>query len=105
MRERRPPELANLEWVQNRDTAGRWYCDGEPIHAGTSMELHAPGTPLGYTERGEVTGRGPSRWLPVRIESQDAGRRLVAYHMLDGLMFKHPIDALDRLRWPPERKR
>lgn len=71
-----------LEWIGNR-----WHCEGKPIHAGVGMELR---------------GTDGERFL-VRIESQDCGRLLIAYHDIHGLDFRYSIDPeYDRLRWPRE---
>lgn len=72
-----------LAWID-----GRWHADGVPIHAGDACELH---TPEGW-------------WICVRIESSDAGRRLIAYLDEHGLIFKRDIHPEhDRLRHRPRR--
>ena len=63
---------------------GRWHCEGRGIHAGTGMELLCP----------------DGHWLPVRVESRDTGRRLVAYFSYHGLGIAWPLDESNRLRWP-----
>lgn len=63
----------------------RWHCGGMGIHAGDVMEL-----------RGD-----DDLWFPVRIESFDRGRVLIAYTLVHGLDFTRRINEdYDELRWP-----
>lgn len=72
--------VAKLTWTSNR-----WHCDGRGIHAGTGMEMQFP----------------DRTWQPVRIESQDCGRRLFAYFVYHGMDLCVSINPEhDRLRWP-----
>jgi len=68
-----------LQWVD-----GRWHCAGRGIHAGDAMELLCP----------------DRHWLPVQIESRDAGRRLIAYFTCHGLEIPWALVESDPLRWP-----
>jgi len=72
-------DIQPLQWID-----GRWHCEGQEIHAGTCMELLCP----------------DGHWLPVRIESMNAGQRLVAYFSYHGLEITWTLDESDRLRWP-----
>ena len=72
-------DIPPLQWIH-----GRWHCEGQEIHAGNCMELLCPD---GY-------------WLPVRIESMNIGRRLVAYFSYHGLETAWTLDESNRLRWP-----
>jgi hypothetical protein len=63
----------------------RWHCDGRPIHAGALMEYLCP----------------DNSWLPVRIESEDRGRVLVAYFTYRGMPLRLQVfEKNDQLRWP-----
>ena len=69
----------SLTWQSNR-----WHLEDKPIHAGAMVEL------LG--EDGE--------WFEVRIETEDSGRKLLAYSRVHGLEFRFPlIPDYHQLRW------
>lgn len=81
------PGTGNLRWID-----GRWHVnDGRervPIHAGDVWQLRP------------VSVGGS--WITVRIESQDHGRRLIAYVDVHGLAFRRELDPKHTwLRKPP----
>lgn len=67
-----------LKWID-----GRWNLDGRPIHAGTPMDVCWP----------------DGTWQQVRIESADAGRKLLACFDYHGLDLSIRVDD-QHLRWP-----
>ena len=70
-----------LQWIDDR-----WHCDGRPIHAGNCLELRGDG----------------GHWIPVRVESRDQGRELIAFYRVHGREFCSGIETdYDKLRWPP----
>jgi hypothetical protein len=77
--DRRP--AAPLVWDRK---AGRWHCDGKPIHAGANMELQFP----------------DEEWVLVRIESHESGRILLAQVDFHCATLVYGLTHKSRLRWP-----
>lgn len=78
----------------------RWYVDGEPVHAGTTLEVR------GFDRANE--DNPTPKWFSVRVESENLGRTLVAYIDHHGLAFRLRLasmkddrqNVLHPLRWP-----
>ncbi len=72
-----------LEWINDR-----WHLDGRPIHAGCGIEVRWP----------------DGTWQPVRVESQDSGRRIYAHFDYHGFEMAVRLDGYNdgvlKLRWP-----
>ncbi len=69
-----------LEWIGDR-----WNCDGQSIQTGDRMEMR-------FTE---------NEWLPVRIDSEDRGKKLFGFFNFRGQELRwriHP--GRHALRWP-----
>jgi hypothetical protein len=68
-----------------------WHCDGHPIHAGSEMEMLCP----------------DGVWIPVSVESRDAGLTLFAYFGCHDMLLRvlaHSDSGPQReLRWPQKK--
>lgn len=92
----------NTDWNARE---GRWFVDGEPVHAGNGLEMQ--GCTYRYDDGQEIVE--PGEWFEVRLESRDVGRQLDAYVVVHGVTFCHrsvcgfadgePYAARP-LRWP-----
>jgi len=88
-------QVSNL--TKGRDGGGvRWFLDGEPIHAGTGLEILLEIDPEGATDR----SRHKPLWVPVRFETDledrafihwpNAGQDELRSEVRDHLCFRWP---------------
>lgn len=74
--------------VMGRDAGGtRWFLAGEPVHAGTGLELLID------------NGKGQD-WLVVRLEFDYARHRAFAYLPSVGARMHAEVSEGARFRWP-----
>jgi hypothetical protein len=87
--------------IKGNDAGGiRWFLDGEPVHAGTTLEILLE-LNTRFDESGRVVGFTPL-WVPVRLEFEfDTDGRALMFWPSHGSNYAKS-EVLDgvRFRWP-----
>lgn len=90
-----PPSADNLRWED-----GRWHCGSKGIHAGTAMEMRTREGAGHYDDDGGRWVPVAGDWIAVRVESEDRGRQLIAFHTVQGIEMSVRVSPGLELRWP-----